>query len=123
MLLGREEVYPDEPNDFGQTPLFYAAAWGNEEVVKLLLGREEVSPDYWDDYGRTPLLYAAQKGHGEVVEMLLERGDVNPDHPDNDGRTPLSHAAHECSKCERQGHNLFYLDNTAQVQGVLRGTL
>ena len=28
-----------------------------------------------------------------------------------------------CSKCERQGHNLFYLDNTAQVGGVLRGTL
>ena len=28
-----------------------------------------------------------------------------------------------CSKCERQGHNLFYLDNTAQVRGVLRGTL
>ena len=29
----------------------------------------------------------------------------------------------DCSKCERQGHNLFYLDNTAQVRGVLRGTL
>ena len=28
-----------------------------------------------------------------------------------------------CSKCERQGHNLFYLDNTAQVRSVLRGTL
>ena len=28
-----------------------------------------------------------------------------------------------CSKCERQGHNLFYVDNTAQVRGGLRGTL
>ena len=28
-----------------------------------------------------------------------------------------------CSKCERQGHNLFYMDNTAQVRGGLRGTL
>jgi len=29
----------------------------------------------------------------------------------------------DCSKCERQGHNLFYVDNTAQVRGGLRGTL
>jgi len=28
-----------------------------------------------------------------------------------------------CSKCERQGHNLFHVDNTAQVRGGLRGTL
>jgi len=28
-----------------------------------------------------------------------------------------------CSKCERQGHNLFYVDNTAQVREGLRGTL
>ena len=28
-----------------------------------------------------------------------------------------------CSKCERQGHNLFYVDNTAQVRGGLRGML
>jgi len=28
-----------------------------------------------------------------------------------------------CSKWERQGHNLFYVDNTAQVRGGLRGTL
>jgi len=29
----------------------------------------------------------------------------------------------DCSKCERQGHNLFYVDNTVQVRGGLRGTL
>ena len=28
-----------------------------------------------------------------------------------------------CSKYEHWWHNLFYLDNTAQVRGVLRGTL
>jgi len=28
-----------------------------------------------------------------------------------------------CSKCERQGHNLFYVDNTTHVRGGLRGTL
>ena len=28
-----------------------------------------------------------------------------------------------CSKCERQRHNLFYVDNTTQVRGGLCGTL
>ena len=32
-------------------------------------------------------------------------------------------AQSSCSKCERQGHNLFYVDNTAKVRGGLRGTL
>ena len=93
MLLGREEVDPDEPNNYGQTPLFYAAEMGNEEVVKLLLGREEVNPDCADNDGRAPLSYAAQKIRGGAVKMLLGREEVNPDLPDNWGRTPLSYAA------------------------------
>ena len=93
MLLGREEVDPDEPNNYGQTPLFYAAEMGNEEVVKLLLGREEVNPDCADNGGRAPLSYAAQKIRGGAVRMLLGRQEVNPDLPDNWGRTPLSYAA------------------------------
>ena len=28
-----------------------------------------------------------------------------------------------CSTCEHLGHNLFYVDNTAQVQGGLQGML
>jgi len=40
MLLGREDVDPDELNDNGQTSLSYAAGKGNEEVVKLLLRRQ-----------------------------------------------------------------------------------
>jgi len=93
MLLGREEVDPDESNNYGQTPLFYAAAEGNDEVVKILLGREGVNPDRPDNGGRTPLSYAANRGRDEAVEILLEREEVNPDCPDNDGRTPLSYAA------------------------------
>ena len=32
-------------------------------------------------------------------------------------------SADSCSKSERQGHNLFYVDHTAQVLVRLRGTL
>jgi len=30
---------------------------------------------------------------------------------------------YSCSTCERQRHNLFYVDNAAQVGGGLRGML
>ena len=37
MLLGREEVNPDKPDNLGRTPLSYAARSGYEEVVLVLL--------------------------------------------------------------------------------------
>jgi len=93
ILLGREEVSPDKPDNDGRTPLLYAARDGHEGVVKILLAREEVNPDKPDNEGRTPLLYAAWRGHEGVVKILLAREEVNPDKPDNEGRTPLSDAA------------------------------
>ena len=44
LLLDRKEVNPDSRNNDGRTPLQYAAAYGNEEIVKLLLDRKEVNP-------------------------------------------------------------------------------
>ena len=93
MLLGRDEVDPDEPNDYGQTPLSFAAGYGHEGVVKILLGRGEVNPDRADDNGRTPLSYAVRHGHEGVVKILLRREEVNPEMIDNHNRTLLSHAA------------------------------
>ena len=41
MLLEREEVDPDKPNNYGDT-LFSNATWFEQErVVKILLGLEE----------------------------------------------------------------------------------
>ena len=93
ILLGREEVSPDRPDNDGRTPLSYAAENGDEGVVEMLLGRGETNPSKSGIYGQTPLSYAARNGHEGVVEMLLGRGGTNPDRPDNDGQTPLSHAA------------------------------
>ena len=97
ILLGREDVNPDNPDNDGRTPLSFAAEYRHEEVVKILLAREEVNPDKPDNDGRTPLFFAAEYGHEEVVKILLAREEVNPDKPDNDGRTPLSFAV-------RNGH-------------------
>ena len=93
LLLGREDVNPDKPHNYGRTPLSNAAWGGHDGVVKILLGREEVNPDKPDNDGRTPLSFAAEDGHEEVVKILLGREEVNPDKPDNDGQTPLSFAA------------------------------
>ena len=92
MLLGREEVNPDKPDNNGRTPLSYAAQYEHEGVMKILLGRQEVNPDKPDNNGRTPLSFAAWYGHEGVVKILLEREEVNPNKPDNYGLTPLRYA-------------------------------
>jgi hypothetical protein len=108
----------DSKDSNGQTPLSWAAAKGNEAVVKLLLekGADLESKD--KKYGRTPLSWAAESGHKAVegtkleskskhgqtslswaarkgykaVVKLLEKG-ADLESKDNYGQTPLSYAA------------------------------
>jgi len=72
ILLAREEVNPDKPDDYGRTPLLSAAQNGHEGVVEILLGRKEVNPDNRDIDGKTPLLLAAWYGYEGVVKLLLD---------------------------------------------------
>jgi ankyrin repeat protein len=75
----------------GGTPLSWAAANGDEGIVKLLL---EAKPDVnlKDNKGRTPLSWAAANGDEGVVKLLLE-AKPNFNLQDNKGRMPLSWAA------------------------------
>jgi len=93
LLFGRGYVNPDKADDFGWTPLSWAARNGHGGAVKLLLEREDVSPNRPDNDGQTPLSWAAKNGHDVVAKLLLGREDVSSDRPDNDGQTPLSLAA------------------------------
>jgi len=93
LLLERENICPDKPDNYGQTPLHHAASTGHEGMVELLLGRDNVNPDKPDNCGQTPLHHAAEIGHEGVVKMLLGRGDVNPGKHDQLGQTPLCCAA------------------------------
>ena len=54
ILLGREGVNPDKPDDGGKTRVWCAAWLGREGVVEILLERTEVYPDRPDNYGKTP---------------------------------------------------------------------
>jgi len=77
ILLTRNEVNPDKPNNGGDTPLDTAAWYGHEEIVRILLACNEVDPDKPSNGGYTPLATASWHGHAEIVKMLLAREEVN----------------------------------------------
>ena len=97
ILLERDEVNPDKPDNLGRTPLFAAACSGREGVVKTLLARG-VNPDKPNINGRTPFYNAAWNGREGVVKILLSRNDVNFNKLDKDGKTPLDRATDGCHK-------------------------
>ena len=72
ILLGRDDVNPDEPNGDQRTPLYCAAHNGHEEVVKILLGRDDVDPNKQDVGGNTPLGGAALNGHKEWLKCYSD---------------------------------------------------
>ena len=74
-------------NNWGSTPLHWAAMYGHGEVVETLL-RGGAASNVANYRGSTSLHFAAEEGHKEVVEKLLD-GGANPNVGDNQGQTPL----------------------------------
>ena len=78
-------------DDFGMTPLHFAASSGRKDAAELLLA-SRASVNAKDNNGWTPLHMAAVYGHKEIAELLLaNHADVNA--RDNAGMTPLHSAA------------------------------
>ena len=76
--------------EYGRTPLHFAAGGGKEEVVELLIANgADVNGKV--TAGPTPLFLAVRYGQKEVSELLIEKGaDVNA--KDDDDETPLDFA-------------------------------
>ncbi|KAG0639919.1 hypothetical protein HOY80DRAFT_960951 [Tuber brumale] len=70
MLLGRQDVNPNAPDDDGQTPL-YSAAWnGHEGAVKILLGRPDVC---WKSLENPQVLVSMLIVHPTFSEPVRKR--------------------------------------------------
>jgi len=59
LLLGRNDLNPDKPDNNGKTPVWSASSNGHEGVVNLLFARDDVNPDKPDTNSGTPLLWAS----------------------------------------------------------------
>lgn len=88
-------------DNFGRSPLSYAAELGNLVAASLLVKAgadpkvEDNEPAHWVDWSvnaYSPLSYAAVKGHLRMTEFLLKAG-VYVNHQDCRGRSALSCAA------------------------------
>ncbi|KAJ4117548.1 hypothetical protein NW768_010911 [Fusarium equiseti] len=75
--LLKEGAAPDERDNFGRTPLCYAALEGSLEVTRRLLEVDRVNPDVLDDDGKSPFYWAVYRGHSAVAKILSDTGRVN----------------------------------------------
>lgn len=84
-------VDTDWPNNYGQTPLHFAAAKARTSVIDLLLGGvKDLNLNTWDHRGDTPLNYSVDRDPA-VAGLLLERGsDIH--HRNHRGETVLHEA-------------------------------
>ncbi|KAG6985688.1 Ankyrin repeat domain-containing protein 50 [Fusarium oxysporum f. sp. conglutinans] len=96
----------------GRTPLWWAAAQGNEAIVRLLLDRS-AHIEAADDDGWTPLLRAAENGHETVVRLLLDRS-AHIEAADDDGWTPLLRTAEQGNEAIVR----LLLDRDAYIEAV-----
>ncbi|KAG7969841.1 hypothetical protein I3843_07G053000, partial [Carya illinoinensis] len=97
-VLQREPNLASEADDFGWTPLHYAACYGSVQVMKLLLHHAGSSAVYKKDKeGMSALHIAAEQGHLKVVKKVVSEFASTYELLDNKGRTPL-HVAAESGK-------------------------
>jgi len=95
-LITVSEINPTRKDFGGQSPIFYAAAVGNLNTIKLLI-QYGCTADEKDNLNQSPLFYASRDGQTIVVEYLLANGAVASD-IDRNGQTPLFYAARENRK-------------------------
>lgn len=77
----------------GKSPLAWAVANQNTQLVELLLRTSRVNVNSQDAQKRTPLIHAITVNDWQTVERLLKIEDIDLHLPDDTGRTAVFHAA------------------------------
>ena len=90
LLKGNPDSVSSKDENYGATPLHFAAYAADKDVVELLLANKaEVNAK--DNEGKTPLHIAAGFGRKDVAELLLaKKAEINA--KDKNGVTPLAFA-------------------------------
>lgn len=89
-MLMYAQVNPNEKNDEGFTPLYFAAQYLTPETLTMLLDRG-AKVNLPSTYNLTPLMAAAAAGRADNVKILLEYG-ADPNMLDDKDLTALDHA-------------------------------
>jgi ankyrin repeat protein len=87
-ILQHPNIDPNKTHkEMGSTPLYIAAYFGHERVVKALLRHTSIEVNRGKGE-TTPLFMAAQEGREEIVKMLLGCKDVDIEKASTEGTTP-----------------------------------
>jgi hypothetical protein len=73
ILMNHRPMTADTRDDFGWTPLHWAAECGMQDSIELLMSKQ-FDIDIADHYGRTPLIVALINRQEEAATQLLEGG-------------------------------------------------
>jgi len=90
-LLIAQGASVEAKDNYGSTPVLYAAYNGDEDVCRLLI-ENKASVEAKDNDGKTPLIWAAENDHEGVYKLLIEN-KAAIEVQDKRGLTPLSWAA------------------------------
>ena len=60
---------PNAPDNFGDTPIHYAAEYGYLDIIKILL-KFNYTPNVPNIQGLTPIALATERGHLIIVKFL-----------------------------------------------------
>ncbi len=89
-LLMYAHVNPNEKNDEGFTPLYFAAQYLEPETMAMIIDKG-AKVNLRSTYNLTPLMAAAAAGRADNVKVLLEYG-ADPNLLDDKELTALDHA-------------------------------
>lgn len=95
-IMGYKDIDPNITDKYGNSPLHWAAWFGNAQMVFLMLSLENnnVKLNAQNKYGETALHYAGKLGRDWCTKFLLRRTDINLNIKEHRaGNTPLHEAA------------------------------